>query len=62
MMIRQAWIGVKVEETDAAVTGLGGVPGLVNLAHGMGLFKDVDALLPPRNGIGVIHRARRCST
>jgi hypothetical protein len=47
-MIRQARVGVKVEETDAAVTGLGGVPGLVNLAHELGLFKDVDALLPPK--------------
>jgi len=47
-MIRQRRIGVKGEETDAAVTGLGGVPALVNLAHGMGLFKDIDALLPPK--------------
>lgn len=47
-MIRQARIGVKVEETDAAVTALGGVPLLVNLAHEMGLFKDVDALLPAK--------------
>ena len=47
-MIRQARIRVQVEETDAAVTGLGGVPALVNLAHAMGLFKDVDALLPPK--------------
>jgi len=48
MMIRQERVRVKVAETDAAVTGLGGVPGLVNLAHEMGLFKDVDALLPPK--------------
>lgn len=47
-MIRQARIGVKVEETAAAVTGLAGVPVLVNLAHTMGLFKDVDTLLPPK--------------
>ena len=47
-MIQQARIGVKVEETDAAVTGLGGIPVLVNLAHEMGLFKDVDALLPAK--------------
>jgi hypothetical protein len=47
-MIRPARIGVKVEETDAAVTGLGGVPVLVNLAHEMGLLKDVDALLPAK--------------
>lgn len=47
-MIRQGWVGVKVEETDAAVTGLGGVPVLVNVADEMGLFKDVDALLPPK--------------
>jgi hypothetical protein len=47
-MIRQGRVGVKVAETDAAVTGLGGVPTLVNLAHEMGLFKDVDLLLPPK--------------
>ena len=47
-MIRQAKIRVKVEETDAAVTGLAGVPALVNLAHEMGLFKDVDAFVPPK--------------
>jgi hypothetical protein len=47
-MIRQARIGIKVEETDAAVTGLGGVPALVNLAHEMGLFQDVDMLLPAK--------------
>lgn len=47
-MIRQSRVAVKVAETEAAVTGLGGVPGLVNLAHEMGLFKDVDALLPPK--------------
>jgi len=48
MTIRQRRIGVKVEETDAAVTGLGGVPALVNLAHDMGLLKDMDVLLPPK--------------
>ena len=37
-----------MEETDAAVTGLGGVSALVNLAHEMRLFRDVDALLPPK--------------
>jgi len=47
-MIRQARIGIKVGETDAAVTGLGVVPVLVNLAHEMGFFKNVDALLPPK--------------
>ena len=47
-MIRQTRIGVKVEETSAAVTGLAGVPVLVNLAHTMGLSKDVDTLLPPK--------------
>jgi len=47
-MIRQKRIGVKVEETDVAVTGLGGVPALVNLAHDMELLRDVDALLPPK--------------
>jgi hypothetical protein len=30
------------------VTGLGGVPALVNLGHELGLLKDVDALLPPK--------------
>ena len=48
MMIRQRRIGVKVEETDAAVTGLGGVPVLVNVADAMGLFEDIDGLLPPK--------------
>ena len=48
MMIRQARIGVKVEETDAAVTGLGGMPALVNLAHETGLLRDLDALLPAK--------------
>lgn len=47
-MIRQARVGVKVGETDAAVTGLAGVPVVVNLAHEMGLFTDVDALLPAK--------------
>jgi len=47
-MIRQARVRVKVEETDAAVTGLAGIPALVNLAHEMGLFKDVDALVPAK--------------
>lgn len=47
-MIRQSRVAVKVAETDAAATGLGGVPGLVNLGHEMGLFKDTDALLPPK--------------
>ena len=46
-MIRQVRI-VEVEGTAAAVTGLAGVPVLVNLAHTMGLFKDVDTLLPPK--------------
>jgi hypothetical protein len=47
-MIRQERIGLKVEETDVAVTGFGGVSALVNLGHEMGLFKDVDGLLPPK--------------
>jgi hypothetical protein len=47
-MIRQARIGVKVEETEAAVTGLGGIPVLVNLAHETGLLRDLDALLPAK--------------
>lgn len=44
-MIRQARIGVKVEETDAAVTGLGGVPVLVNGADEMRLFDEEEAVL-----------------
>lgn len=47
-MIRQARVGVKVAETDAAVTGLAGIPMVVNLGHEMGLFRDVDALLPAK--------------
>lgn len=47
-MIRQGRIEVKVEETDVAVTGLGGLPILLNLAHETGLLRDLDALLPAK--------------
>lgn len=32
----------------SSLTGLGGVPALVNISHTMGLFEDIDALLPPK--------------
>lgn len=47
-MMRQERIRVKVKKTDAAVTGLAGIPALVNLAHETGLFQDVEACLPAR--------------
>lgn len=47
-MIRQERIGVKVGSSGASVTGLGGIPILVNLAHEMKLFGDLDALLPAK--------------
>jgi len=45
-MIRQARIRVKGQETDAAVTGLGGMPALVNFGLETGLLRDLDALWP----------------
>jgi len=45
-MIRQGAISVKVEETDAAVTSFPGVVPLANLGERLGLFADLDSLLP----------------
>jgi hypothetical protein len=47
-MIRQDAIGVKFGETDAAVTSFPGVVPLANVAQALGLFEDLDALLPER--------------
>lgn len=47
-MIRQDSISVKFGETDAAVTNFPGVVPLANLAQGLGLFDDLDALLPAK--------------
>jgi len=46
MMIHQTSISVKVGETDAAVTNFPGVVPLANLGRRLGLFDDLDALLP----------------
>jgi len=48
MMIRQGAISVKVGETDAAVTDFPGVVPLANLGKHLGLFNDLDELLPPK--------------
>ena len=45
-MIHQTSISVKVGETDAAVTGFPGVVPVANLAKELGLFRDLDALMP----------------
>lgn len=45
-MIRQGGISVKVEETDAAVTNFPGVVALANLGERLGLFRDLEQLLP----------------
>ena len=47
-MIQQGAISVKVEETDAAVTNFPGVVALANLGHRLGLFEDLDTLLPSK--------------
>lgn len=47
-MIRQDAISVKLGETDAAVTNFPGVVPLSNLAERLGLFADLDALLPQK--------------
>lgn len=47
-MIAQGRIAVKVADTDVAVTGLAGLPVLVNLAHETGLMDDLDGLLPAK--------------
>ena len=46
MMIRQGAISVKVEETDAAVTNFPGVVALAKLGERLGLFADLEGLLP----------------
>ena len=46
IMIRQRAISVQVGETDAAVTNFPGAVGLANLGERLGLFEDLDALLP----------------
>lgn len=48
MMIRQEAISVKVGETDAAVTDFPGVVALANLGKRLGLFSDLDELLPQK--------------
>ena len=48
MMIRQGSISVKVEQTDAAVTNFPGVVPLANLGKLLGLFEDLDALMPAK--------------
>lgn len=47
-MIRQGAISVKLGETDAAVTSFPGVVPLANLGQRLGLFEDLDALLPSK--------------
>lgn len=44
--IRQEAISVKVGDTDVAVTNFPGVAPLANLGHRLGLFDDLDRLLP----------------
>jgi hypothetical protein len=48
MMIRQRAISVKLGETDAAVTNFPGVVPLANLGERLGLFDDLDRLLPAK--------------
>jgi len=48
MMIEQGAISVEVGETDAAVTNFPEVVPLANMAHGLGLFEDLDRLLAPK--------------
>lgn len=45
-MIRQSGISVKVEETDAAVTNLPGAVPLASFGERLGLFSDLEQLLP----------------
>lgn len=49
MMIRQGEISVKVGETDAAITNFPGVVPLANVADRLGLFADLDELMPPKD-------------
>lgn len=46
IMIRQGAISIKLGETDAAVTNFPGVVPLAHVAEGLGLFRDLDRLLP----------------
>lgn len=46
MMIPQQSISVKLGETDAAVTNFPGAVALSNMGARLGLFKDLDTLLP----------------
>ena len=48
IMIRQEAISVKVGETDAAVTNFPGVVALANLGRRLGVFSDLDELLPQK--------------
>ena len=48
MMIRQSGISVKVGQTDAAVTNFPGVVPLARMAESLGLFKDLERLLPAK--------------
>lgn len=47
-MIRQGAISVKVGETDTAVTDFPGVVALADLGKDLGLFSDLDRLLPQK--------------
>ena len=46
MMIRQMALSVVVGETNAVVTNSPGVAPLASLAHSLGVFQDLDHLLP----------------
>ena len=48
-MVRQDGIKVKLGETDAALTNFPGVVPLANVAKRLGLFADLDELLPPKD-------------
>ena len=47
-MIQQTSISVKLGETDAAGTRFPGVVPLANLAQELGLFRDLDQLVPAK--------------
>lgn len=47
-MIRQGTISVKLDETDVAVTNFPGVVPLANLCQRLGVFSDLDRLLPQK--------------
>ena len=46
MRVHQGAISVKVGETDAAVTNFPGAVALSNMGARLGLFEDLDRLLP----------------